>query len=155
MFSSRYVDAGDKAWIGQLGYVESLAVARVGDVIASYAEPIRSAEMEEWWKVDEKGMAAPWAALVENEVQELVELPPGHRSIKSEWILNLKFEWTYHARWWLWDTRISRYYKLTKLSCSSSRVESLRSLLALAALEDCHKMVVQSATLNSMLKDEM
>jgi len=48
------VDTGDKAWIGRLGYVELLAVARVGDVVASYAEPIRSAEMEEWWKVDEK-----------------------------------------------------------------------------------------------------
>ncbi len=100
-------------------------------------------------------MAAPWAALVENEVRELVELPPGRRSVKSEWILNLKFEWTYRARWWLWDTRISRYYMLTKLSRSSSHVELLCSLLASTALEDCHKMVVQSVTLNGVLEDEM
>jgi len=105
--------------------------------------------------VDEKEMAMPWATLVENEVWELVELPPSHRSIKSEWILNLKFEWTYHARWWLWDTCISWYYKLTKLSHLLLHVESLRSLLALAMLEDCHKMVVQSVTLNGMLEDEM
>ncbi len=47
MFSPCNVGAGDKVWIRRLGYMESLAVACVGDIVASYAEPICSAEMEE------------------------------------------------------------------------------------------------------------
>jgi len=73
--------------------MELLATAYVGRDLASYTEAIKSVDAKQWndacqYKID---------ALHKNDTWELIDLPPGRKSIKSKWVFKLKADGCYRA----------------------------------------------------------
>ena len=73
--------------------MELLAATYVGRDLASYAEAIKSVDAKQWndtcqYEID---------TLHKNDTWELVDLPPGQKSIKSKWVFKLKADGHYCA----------------------------------------------------------
>src|SRR5712692_6386852 len=96
-------------------------------------------------------------ALSKNDTWELVNLPPGHKAIKSKWVFKLKADRRFHARLvakgFMQIPGIDYDETFSPVAC----FESLQLLLALAALEnwEIHQMEVKSAFLNGVLNKEI
>ena len=133
MPNPQYFNADNAAQMGgRLGHAELLAAAYVGRDPASYTEAMRSTNVDSWeeacqYKID---------ALNKNKTGELVDLPAGHKAVKSKWVFKHKADGRYHAR--LVAKGFTQIPSLdydetfSPIAC----FESLRLLLALAALED-------------------
>src|SRR6267154_5573930 len=87
----------------------------------------------------------------------LVELPSGQKAIKSKWVFKHKADGRFHAR--LVAKGFTQIHGIDYDETFSpvARFESLRLLLALAALEDweIHQMDVKSVFLNGVLDEEI
>ncbi len=84
----RYFGADNVAQRGRrLGYAELLAVAHVGRDPATYAEAMRTADVDDWTKACQYEMDA----LAKNATWELVDLPPGRKAVKSKWVFNVTY----------------------------------------------------------------
>ena len=151
----RFANADNVARRGRrLGYAELLAVALVGGRDPStYAEAMRSAEAEEWkaacqYEID---------ALAKNGTWVLMDLPPGRKAVKSKWVFKLKADGRYRARLVAKGFTQIPGLDFDETFSPVARFESLRMLLALAALEDwhIHQMDVKSAFLNGELEEEI
>jgi len=130
-----------------------LATAYVGRDPASYTEAIKSVDAKQWsdacqYEID---------ALHKNDTWELVDLPPGRKSIKSKWVFKLKADGRYCVRLVAKGFTQIPGIDYDETFSPIARFESLRLLLALAALEDweIHQMDVKSAFLNGVLDKEI
>ena len=137
----------------RLGCTELLAAAYVGRDPASYAEAMRSDNTDQWtdacqYEID---------ALSKNKTWELVDLPPGRKAVKSKWVFKLKSDGRYRTRLVAKGFTQIPGIDYDETFSPVARFESLRLLLALAALEDweIHQMDVKSAFLNGMLDKEI
>ena len=96
-------------------------------------------------------------ALLKNDTLELVDLPPGHKAIKSKWIFKLKADWHFCAclvaKGFMQIPGIDYDKTFSLVAC----FESLQLLLALAVLKnwEIHQMDVKLAFLNGILNKEI
>jgi hypothetical protein len=150
----RYSSADNVAQRGRrLGYAELLAAALVGRDPLSYAEAMRSADAEEWkvacqYEID---------MLAKNGTWVLMDLPVGRKAVKSKWVFKLKADGRYRARLVAKGFTQIPGLDFDETFSPVTCFESLRMLLALAALEDwhIHQMDVKSAFLNGELEEEI
>ena len=142
--------------VRQLALAELLAVAAlatIGRDPVSYKEAMEAADAEEWAEACQYEMDA----LSKNDTWELVNLPPGHKAIKSKWVFKLKADGRFHARLvakgFMQIPGIDYDETFSPVAC----FESLQLLLALAALEnwEIHQMDVKLAFLNGVLNEEI
>jgi hypothetical protein len=150
----RYYNTDNVAIRGRrLGYAELLAAAYVGRDPASYSEAMRSADADQWSEACQYEIDA----LAKNGTWELVDLPPGCKAVKSKWVFKLKADGRYRtclvAKGFTQIPGVDFDETFSPVTC----FESLRMLLALAALEDwhIHQMDVKSVFLNGMLDEEI
>src|SRR5712671_1365608 len=126
----------------------------MGRDLASYStEAIKSVDAKQWndacqYEID---------ALHKNDTWELVDLPPGRKSIKSKWVFKLKADGCYRMRLVAKGFTQIPGIDYNETFSPIAHFESLRLLLALAALEDweIHQMDVKSAFLNGVLDEEI
>jgi len=137
----------------RLGHAELLAAAYVGRDPASYAEAMRSNDARDWTEACQYEMDA----LSKNKTWELVDLPPNRKAVKSKWVFKLKADGRYRARLVAKGFTQIPGIDYDQTFSPVARFESLRLLLALAALEDweIHQMDVKSAFLNGVLDEEI
>ena len=150
----RYFDADNVAQRGrQLGYAELLAAALVARDPVTYEEAMRSSAAAEWGEACQYEMAA----LAKNGTWDLVDLPAGRKAVKSKWVFKLKPDGRYRARLVAKGFTQVPGIDFDETFSPIARFESLRLLLALAALEDwhIHQMDVKSAFLNGELEEEI
>jgi len=136
---------------GRLGNAELLATAYVGRDPASYTEAMGSTNADSW----EEACKYEIAALDKNKTWELVDLPADHKAVKLKWVLKHKADGHYHAclvaKGFTQIPGLDYDETFLPVAC----FESLRLLLALAALEDweVHQLDVKSAFLNGVLNE--
>src|SRR5712671_2294668 len=137
----------------RLGHTELLAATYVGRDLASYAKAIKSVDAKQWnyacqYEID---------TLHKNDTWELTKLPPGRKSIKSKWVFKLKADGHYRVRLVAKGFMQIPGIDYNETFSPIAHFESLRLLLALAALEDweIHQMDVKSAFLNGVLNEEI
>ena len=150
----RYFNEDNAAQQGRrLGYAELLAAAFMGRDPAMYAEVMSSPEAEDWKEACQYEIDA----LAKNETWDLVDLPPGRKAVKSKWVFKLKSDGRFHARLVAKGFTQIPGLDFDETFSPVARFESLRLLLALAALEDwhIHQMDVKSAFLNGELEEEI
>jgi transposase InsO family protein len=129
------------------------ATAAVGRDPATYREAMGAADAEEWTQACQYEMDA----LSKNDTWELVDLPPGRKAIKSKWVFKLKADGRFRARLVAKGFTQIPGIDYDETFSPVARFESLRLLLALAALEnwEIHQMDVKSAFLNGVLNEEI
>ena len=150
----RYFNEDNAAQQGRrLGYAELLAAAFMGRDPATYAEAMSSPEAEDWKEACQYEIDA----LAKNETWDLVDLPPGRKAVKSKWVFKLKSDGRFRARLVAKGFTQIPGLDFDETFSPVARFESLRLLLALAALEDwhIHQMDVKSAFLNGELEEEI
>ena len=149
----RYFSSDNAERNRRLGYAELLAAAFVGRDPASYSEAMRSADADQWSDACQYEMDA----LAKNGTWELVDLPPARKAVKSKWVFKLKADGRYRARLVAKGFTQIPGIDFDETFSPVARFESLRMLLALAALEDwhIHSMDVKSAFLNGELDEEI
>src|SRR5712672_4565471 len=137
----------------RLGHMELLATAYVGRDLASYTEAIKSVDAKQWndacqYKID---------ALHKNDTWELIDLPPGRKSIKSKWVFKLKADGRYCTHLVAKGFMQIPGIDYDETFSPVAHFESLRLLLALAALEDweIQQMDIKSVFLNGVLDEEI
>ena len=152
----RYFNTDNTAHAGgQLGNAELLVAAYVGQDPASYAEAMKSSNVDEWVEVCQYEIDT----LNKNKTWELVDLPAGRKAVKSKWVFKHKADGRFHAH-----LVAKGFTQIPSLDYDETfspviHFESLRLLLALAALKDwevhqldvkCHRHGVE-ATRDSKL----
>ena len=70
----------------QLGHAELFATAYMGRDLVTYAEALKFKDVDEWQKACQYDIDA----LHKNDTWELVNLPAGHKAVKSKWVFKLK-----------------------------------------------------------------
>ena len=78
----------------QLGHVELFAAAYVGRDPVTYAEALKSKDADEWQKACQYEIDA----LHKNDTWELVDLPTGHKAVKSKGVFKLKADGCFHTQ---------------------------------------------------------
>jgi hypothetical protein len=142
--------------VRQLSLAELLAAAApaaVGRDPATYKEAMEATDAEEWAEACQYEMDA----LSKNDTWELVDLPHGRKAIKSKWVFKLKVDGRFRARLVAKGFTQIPGIDYDETFSPVARFESLRLLLALAALEnwEIHQMDVKSAFLNGVLNEEI
>ena len=96
-------------------------------------------------------------ALAKNGTWTLVDLPAGRKAVKSKWVFKRKADGRYRARLVAKGFTQIQGIDYDETFSPVARFESLRLILALAALEDweIHQMDVKSAFLNGLLEEEI
>jgi hypothetical protein len=137
----------------RLGYAELLAAAFVGRDPTTYSEAMRSASADQWSEVCQYEIDA----LAKNGTWELVDLPSGHKAVKSKWVFKLKADGRYCARLVAKGFTQIPGVDFDETFSPVAHFESLHLLLALATLGDwhIHQMDVKSAFLNGKLDKEI
>src|SRR5712672_2421580 len=137
----------------RLGHAELLAAAYMGRDPASYAKAMKSVDAKLWsdacqYEID---------ALHKNNTWELTKLPPGRKTIKSKWVFKLKADGCYRTHLVAKGFTQIPGIDYDETFSPVARFESLRLLLALAALEDweIQQMDVKSVFLNGVLDEEI
>jgi hypothetical protein len=128
------------------------AAAEVHDPL-SYREAMASVQAEDW----QRACAYEIDALAKNGTWVLVDLPPGRKTVKSKWVFKHKADGRFRARLVAKGFTQIQGIDYDETFSPVARFESLRLLLALAALEDweIHQMDVKSAFLNGLLDEEI
>ena len=137
------------------GYSVHLTLA---DEPTSYKEATSSSDKSKW----KKAMESEMKSLKENNVWDLVELPPGRKPVGSKWVYKVKTGA---------DGKVERYKArlvaqgytqkygtdYDETFCPVVRQESLRLLLALSAKYrlKLHQINVATAFLNGNLEEEV
>jgi len=136
-----------------LGHAELLAAAYMGRDPASYAEAMKSVDAKLWsdtcqYEID---------ALHKNDTWELTKLPPGRKTIKYKWGFKLKADGRYHVHLVAKGFMQIPGIDYDETFSPVAHFESLRLLLALAALEDweIQQMDVKLVFLNGVLDEEI
>jgi len=143
---------------GELQHV-ALLNALIYVATAEYRDPLTFREAMESALADEWKEACQYEidALAKNGTWTLVELPSGRKTVKSKWVFKHKADGRFRAR--LVAKGFTQIIGIDYDETFSpvARFESLRLLLALAALEDweIHQMDVKSAFLNGLLDEEI
>jgi len=150
----QYFNADNVAQRGRrLSNAELLATAYVGRDPASYAEAMGSTNVDSW----EEACKYEIAALDKNKTWELVNLPAGHKAVRSKWVFKHKADGHYCAclvaKGFTQIPSLDYDETFSPIAC----FKSLRLLLVLAALEDwkVHQLDVKSVFLNGMLDEEI
>ena len=114
---------------------------------------MRSESADEW----RKACRYEIDALAKNGTWVLVYLPLGRKAVKSKWVFQRKLDLSHHT--WVIAKGFTQVFGIDYDETFSpvAQFESLRLLLALAALEDweIHQMDVKSAFLNGLLDEEI
>ena len=120
---------------------------------ATFREAMASDFADKWHEACKYEMDA----LAKNGTWTLVDLLPGHKAIKSKWVFKRKADGRFRARLVAKGFTQIQGIDYDETFSPVARFESLRLLLALAALEDweIHQMDVKSAFLNSLLDEEI
>ena len=86
--NQRYINEDNAEVSGTwwLGHVELFAAAYMGRDLVTYAEALKSKDVDEWQKACQYEIDA----LHKNDTWELVNLPAGHKAVKSKWVFKLK-----------------------------------------------------------------
>ena len=137
----------------RLSYAELLAAAHIGRDPASYAEAMGSDNVVDWLEACRYEISA----LDKNKTWDLVDLPDGRKAVKSKWVFKLKADSRYRARLVAKGFTQIPGIDYDETFSPVARFESLRLLIALAALEDweIHQLDVKSAFLNGVLEEEI
>ena len=126
---------------------------------AEYRDPITFREAMSSDLADEWQSACQYEidALAKNGTWTLVDLPPGRKAVKSKWVFKRKADGRFRARLVAKGFTQVQGIDYDETFSPVARFESLRLLLALAALEDweIHQMDVKSAFLNGLLDEEI
>jgi hypothetical protein len=114
---------------------------------------MRSEQADQWHDVCQYEIDA----LAKNGMWTLVDLPTGQKAVKSKWVFKRKADGRYHARLVVKGFMQIQGIDYDETFSPVARFESLRLILALAALEDweIHQMDVKSAFLNGLLEEEI
>jgi hypothetical protein len=114
---------------------------------------MKSNDADEWVKAYQYEIDA----LSKNDMWDLVNLPPGRKAVKSKWVHKIKSDGRYRARLVAKGFTQIPGIDFDETFSPVARFESLRLLLALAALEDweIHQLDVKSAFLNGVLDEEI
>jgi hypothetical protein len=137
---------------GRVGHTELLAAAEE-PLPVTFREAMNSNLAGEWREACQYEMDA----LAKNGTWELVDLPPGRKAVKSKWVFKRKADGRFRARVVAKGFTQIQGIDYDETFSPVARFESLRLLLALAALEDweIHQMDVKSAFLNGLLDEEI
>ena len=76
------------------GHVELFAAAYMGRDLVTYAEALKSKDADEWQKTCQYEIDT----LHKHDTWELVNLPAGHKAVKSKWVFKLKANGCFHAQ---------------------------------------------------------
>src|ERR1700730_13802108 len=128
----KYNNADNVSKDRRLGNAELLAAAYPGSEPETYAEAIQSDNSSDWMNA----CAYEIDALAKNGTWELVDLPPGRKAVKSKWVFKLKTDGRYRARLVAKGFTQIPGIDFDETFSPVARFESLRLLLALAALDD-------------------
>jgi hypothetical protein len=138
---------------GGLSCAELLATTYIRRDPTSYAEAMRSDNSSEWtdacqYEID---------TLSKNNTWDLVDLPPGHKAVKSKWVFKLKLDGHFHARLVAKGFMQIPGIDYDETFSPVAHFESIRLLLALAVLEDweIYQLDIKSAFLNGVLNKEI
>ena len=126
---------------------------------AEYRDPLTYREAMGSDLADEWQSACQYEidALAKNGTWTLVDLPTGRKAVKSKWVFKRKSDGRFRARLVAKGFTQVQGIDYDETFSPVARFESLRLLLALAALEDweIHQMDVKSAFLNGLLDEEI
>jgi transposase InsO family protein len=126
---------------------------------AEYRDPLTFKEAMSSDLADEWQGACQYEidALAKNGTWILVDLPAGRKPVKSKWVFKRKADGRLRARLVAKGFTQVQGIDYDETFSPVARFESLRLLLALAALEDweIHQMDVKSAFLNGLLDEEI
>jgi hypothetical protein len=137
---------------GRITHTALIAAAEYHDPF-TYREAMSSEHADEWrdacqYEID---------ALAKNGTWTLVDLPAGRKTVKSKWVFKRKSDGRFRARLVAKGFTQIQGIDYDETFSPVARFESLRLLLALAALEnwEIHQMDVKSAFLNGLLDEEI
>ena len=137
---------------GQVTHIALLAAAEYQDPL-TFKQAMSSDYADEWraacqYEID---------ALAKNRTWDLVDLPTGRKAVKSKWVFKRKADGRFRARLVAKGFTQIQGIDYDETFSPVARFESLRLLLALAALSDweIHQMDVKSAFLNGLLDEEI
>lgn len=138
-------------------YLAAASVSPSGEP-TTYKAAMRSPNSDQW----ELGMDDEIASIEKNKVWELVDLPEGRKAIKCKWVYKHKYSGDgaltrYKARLVAKGFTQVQGIDYDETFSPVARLDSIRLLLALAALEDwdIHQIDVKTAFLNGELDEEI
>src|SRR5882757_4386648 len=119
----------------------------------TFKEAMSSVDAEAWLEVCQYELDA----LAKLKVWTLTDLPKGHKVVKNKWVFKKKADGRFRARLVAKGFTQIEGVDFDETFSPVARFESLRLLLALAALEDweIHQMDVKSVFLHGVLDEEI
>jgi hypothetical protein len=124
----------------------------------TYKKALQTPDSNKW----ELAMQEEYGALMDNGTWELADLPAGRKAIKCKWVYKLKYSGTgellrHKARLVAKGFTQIHGIDFDETFSPVARLDSVRLLLALAALEDwdIHQIDVKTAFLNGELDEEL
>ncbi|KAD4888008.1 hypothetical protein E3N88_20081 [Mikania micrantha] len=155
--SSRTRNAPDR-YLWHLDGSEFLVVAEPDDEPTNYKSAITNPESAKWLDA----MNSEMQSMRENQVWDLVELPPGSRAVGSKWIFKRKTDMhgnvhTYKARLVAKGFTQTQGVDYDETFSLVAMIKSIRILLAIAAYYDYEiwQMDVKTAFLNGHLSEDV
>ncbi|KAD2806280.1 hypothetical protein E3N88_39657 [Mikania micrantha] len=155
--SSRTRNAHDR-YLWHLDGSEVLVVAEPDDEPTNYKSAILDPESAKWLDA----MNSEMQSMRENQVWDLVELPPGSRAVGSKWIFKRKMDMhgnvhTYKARLVAKGFTQTQGVDYDEIFSPVAMIKSIRILLAIAAYYDYEiwQMDVKTAFLNEHLSEDV
>ena len=141
-----------KPWTGQLSHSALLAAAEYRDPL-TFKEAMDSDLAGQWQTTCQYEMDM----LAKNGMWTLVDLPLGHKAVKSKWVFKHKADGCFHMHLVAKGFKQIQGIDYNKTFSRVARFESLRLLLALAVFNDweIHQMDIKSVFLNSTLDEEI
>ena len=140
-------------------YIEGASVAtNMSENPVSFHEAVSGPNSVKWKQAMEREMRS----LRENEVWELVELPPDRKVVGSKWVFKVKTDEVgrvdrYKARLVAQGFSQTRGMDYDETFCPVVRMESLRTVISLAASNglELHQLDVTTAFFNGKLDEEV
>ncbi|OWY99286.1 Integrase, catalytic core protein [Phytophthora megakarya] len=115
-------------------------------------------EHREQWK---QALELEYDSLIENGTWRFVRLPPGRKALPSHWVLAIKYNADGTVEWFKARLVAQGNYQEFGVDCDEvyapvARFESLRLVLAVGTILDCHihQMDVHTAFLNGTMDGE-